>query len=100
MGLVCKISILSAIVRDLGTAIALESLTAVQIVLASQTHLQRRIIMLSWALMFLVVAVIAAVLGFGVIAGTAATIAKIFFGVFLVLFVIALFFGRRGSAVV
>jgi uncharacterized membrane protein YtjA (UPF0391 family) len=71
-----------------------------QIVPASQTHLQRRIIMLSWALMFLVVAVIAAVLGFGVIAGTAAIIAKIFFGVFVILFVITLIFGRRGSTVI
>ncbi len=53
--------------------------------------------MLTWALTFLVVAIIAAVLGFGVIAGTAASIAKILFFVFLVLFVITLFFGRRGS---
>jgi uncharacterized membrane protein YtjA (UPF0391 family) len=56
--------------------------------------------MLSWALTFLVVAIIAAVLGFGVIAGTAATIAKILFLVFLVLFVISLIVGRRGSAMV
>jgi uncharacterized membrane protein YtjA (UPF0391 family) len=42
--------------------------------------------MLNWALTFLVVALIAAVLGFGGIAGTAAGIAKILFFVFIVLF--------------
>ena len=51
--------------------------------------------MLSWALTFLVIALIAGVLGFGVIAGTAATIAKFCFVVFLVLFVIGLVLGRR-----
>jgi len=55
--------------------------------------------MLSWALTFLVIALIAGVLGFGVVAGTAASIAKILFVVFLVLFVIGLFMGRRGSMV-
>jgi len=55
--------------------------------------------MLSWALAFLVIALIAGVLGFGVIAGTAASIAKVLFFVFLVLFVIGLFMGRRGSLV-
>src|SRR2546430_15640151 len=54
--------------------------------------------MLSWAITFLVIAIIAAVLGFGGIAGTAAGIAKVLFFVFLVLFVISLFFGR-GRAV-
>jgi len=55
--------------------------------------------MLSWALTFLVIALIAGVLGFGVVAGTAASIAKILFVVFLVLFVIGLIMGRRGSVV-
>jgi len=55
--------------------------------------------MLSWALTFLVIALIAGVLGFGVVAGTAASIAKVLFFVFLVLFVIGLFMGRRGSLV-
>jgi uncharacterized membrane protein YtjA (UPF0391 family) len=41
--------------------------------------------MLHYALIFLVVAIIAAILGFGVVAGTAAWIAKICFVVFLVL---------------
>jgi uncharacterized membrane protein YtjA (UPF0391 family) len=50
--------------------------------------------MLSWALTFLVIALIAAVLGFGVVAGTAASIAQVLFFVFLVLFVVSLIFGR------
>ncbi len=55
--------------------------------------------MLGWALTFLVIALIAGVLGFGVVAGTAASIAKILFVVFLVLFVIGLVLGRRGPVV-
>lgn len=50
--------------------------------------------MLGWALTFLVIAIIAGVLGFGVVAGTAASIAKLLFFVFLVLFVVALITGR------
>jgi len=45
---------------------------------------------LSWAVIFLVVAIIAAVLGFGFIAGTAAWIAKVLFVIFIILFVISL----------
>ena len=45
--------------------------------------------MLHYALVFLVVALIAAVLGFGVIAGTAASIAKICFVVFLIFAIIS-----------
>jgi uncharacterized membrane protein YtjA (UPF0391 family) len=45
--------------------------------------------MLYWALMFLLVAIIAAVLGFGGVAVAAAGIAKLLFFIFLVLFVIA-----------
>ena len=46
--------------------------------------------MLSWALIFFVVAIIAAVFGFGGIAVAAAGIAKILFFVFIVLFAISL----------
>ncbi len=53
--------------------------------------------MLGWSITFLIVALIAAVLGFGVIAGTAATIAKILFIAFLVLFVVSLIMGRRSA---
>jgi uncharacterized membrane protein YtjA (UPF0391 family) len=58
-------------------------------------------IMLNWALTFLVVAIIAAVLGFTGIAVAAAGIAKLLFFVFLVLFVVSLatHLGRRGSRV-
>ncbi len=55
--------------------------------------------MLRWALIFLIVAVIAAVFGFTLVASTAAWIAKALFFVFLVLFVIALIRGRRGGPV-
>lgn len=49
--------------------------------------------MLYWSLMFLVVALIAGALGFGVVGGMAYTAAKILFFIFLVLFVISLFSG-------
>lgn len=45
--------------------------------------------MLQWAVTFLVIALIAAVLGFGGIASASVGIAKIIFLVFIVLFVIA-----------
>ncbi len=45
--------------------------------------------MLSWTLTFLVIALIAAVLGFGVLAGTSVYIAKVIF------LVLSFFMGRR-----
>jgi uncharacterized membrane protein YtjA (UPF0391 family) len=45
--------------------------------------------MIGWAVTFLIVALIAAVLGFGGIAGTAIEIAKIIFFVAIVLFLIS-----------
>jgi len=45
--------------------------------------------MLGWALTFLVIALIAALLGFGGIAGTAVGIAKIIFFVAIILFLIS-----------
>ncbi len=55
--------------------------------------------MLNWAVTFLVIALIAAVLGFGGIAGTAIELAKIVFFVAIVLFLISAVFGfaRRGA---
>jgi uncharacterized membrane protein YtjA (UPF0391 family) len=55
--------------------------------------------MLGWALTFLIIALIAAVLGFGGIAGTAVGIAKIIFVVAIILFLISAVFGysRRGA---
>jgi uncharacterized membrane protein YtjA (UPF0391 family) len=54
---------------------------------------EQEVIMLSWALTFFIVAIIAAVLGFTTIAGAAAGIAKILFFVFLVLTLVALVAG-------
>ena len=51
--------------------------------------------MLNWALTFFVIAIVAAILGFGGIAGSAAGIAQILFIGFLILFVVSLIFGRR-----
>ena len=55
--------------------------------------------MLGWALTFLVVALIAAVLGFGGVAGVAIEIAKIIFFVAIALFLISAIIGlmRRRS---
>ena len=54
--------------------------------------------MLGWALTFLVIAIIAAIFGFGGIAGTAAGIAQILFYIFLAIFIVSLLFGlvRKG----
>ncbi len=49
--------------------------------------------MLGWALTFLVVALVAAALGFGGIAGTAIGIAKIIFFVAIILFALSLLSG-------
>ena len=51
--------------------------------------------MLNWAATFFIIAIIAAVLGFTSIAGSAIEIAKILFVVFLVLAVVSFVFGRR-----
>jgi len=51
--------------------------------------------MLNYAIVFLLIALVAGILGFGVIAGAAATIARVLFIIFLVLFIASLF--RRRS---
>jgi uncharacterized membrane protein YtjA (UPF0391 family) len=55
--------------------------------------------MLYWAVVFFVVAIIAAVFGFGGIAAGATTIAKVLFFLFLILFFLSLVAGvmRRGN---
>jgi uncharacterized membrane protein YtjA (UPF0391 family) len=50
--------------------------------------------MLYWAAVFFVIALIAAVFGFGGIAIEAVGVAKILFFVFLILFVLSLLLGR------
>jgi uncharacterized membrane protein YtjA (UPF0391 family) len=54
--------------------------------------------LLHWAVIFLVVALVAALLGFGGVAGTAMEGARLLFWVALVLLLISLIFGlmRRG----
>jgi len=52
--------------------------------------------MIQYAVTFLIIALVAALLGFGALAGVAATIAKILFIVFLALAVIS-FLGRATS---
>lgn len=51
--------------------------------------------MFSWAFLFLVLALVAAVFGFSGIAGSAAWIAQVLFVVGLIAFVISLVMGRR-----
>jgi uncharacterized membrane protein YtjA (UPF0391 family) len=51
--------------------------------------------MLSYSIIFLIIAILAGVLGFGVIAGTAAMVAKVCFVVFLILFLFSLLGGRK-----
>ena len=55
--------------------------------------------MLGWAVTFLIIALIAAALGFGGIAAASAGIAKVLFVVFLVLCIIFFFTGWRGRGV-
>lgn len=54
--------------------------------------------MLRWALIFLVIALIAGGFGFLRLEGTAMWIAKVLFVVFLILFVVSLVSGRRGGS--
>jgi uncharacterized membrane protein YtjA (UPF0391 family) len=68
------------------------------IVLARTMHSTRGV-MLYWALVFFILALIAAFFGFGGIAAGAATIAKILFFAFMVVFVVSLVMGLlRGRA--
>ena len=56
--------------------------------------------MLHWALVFLVLALVAALLGFGGLAASFASIGKVLFFIFLVLFLVSLITGavRRPPA--
>lgn len=58
--------------------------------------------MLGWALAFFIIAIIAAVFGFGGIAAGATTIAQVLFFIFVVLFLLSLVAGlvRRGKPTV
>ncbi|HLD93490.1 MAG TPA: DUF1328 domain-containing protein [Anaerolineales bacterium] len=50
--------------------------------------------MLSWALTFLIIAMIAWLLGFSMVAGLASEIAKVLFVLFLILFLLSPLIGR------
>ncbi|AIQ20541.1 MULTISPECIES: DUF1328 domain-containing protein [Paenibacillus] len=54
--------------------------------------------MLKWSVILLVIALIAGVFGFFNIVGAAVGIAKVLFFIFLVLFIVSLFTGRRGRS--
>ncbi len=54
--------------------------------------------MLNYAIAFLLIAIVAGILGFGVIAGTAATFAKVLFLIFIALFVFSLLRGKKPNA--
>ena len=66
---------------------------------ARACHQKKEKFMLRWAAIFLIIASIAALFGFGGIAGTAAGIAKTLFFIFIaicvILFIAGLFAGRR-----
>jgi uncharacterized membrane protein YtjA (UPF0391 family) len=66
---------------------------------AARAQKVKEIIMLYYAALFFVIALVAALFGFGGIAAGAVEIAKILFFVFLVLFVVSLIAGlmRRGG---
>ncbi len=51
--------------------------------------------MLRWTITFLIIAIIAAVFGFGGIAESATGIAKILFFIFIVLFLLSLIGGKK-----
>ena len=53
--------------------------------------------MMRWAIIFLVIALVAAVLGFGGIAGTAANFAVILFWIAVAIAVIIFLFGAMGG---
>lgn len=55
--------------------------------------------MLRWAILFFIIALIAAVFGFGGVAGDAAWIGKVLLVVFLILAVASVVLGRRGPPI-
>lgn len=56
--------------------------------------------MLKWSLSFLLIAIVAGLLGFTTIAGVSIEIAKILFFIFLVLFILSLFVGGAVIAMI
>jgi uncharacterized membrane protein YtjA (UPF0391 family) len=56
----------------------------------AETTVGEKTLMLKWALIFLVISIVAGALGFSGIAQGAATIARVLFGLFLILFILFL----------
>jgi len=54
--------------------------------------------MLRWSITLFIIAIIAGVFGFGVIASGAASIAKILFFLFAIAFIVSLFVGKRSGS--
>lgn len=54
--------------------------------------------MLRWSVIFLIIAIVAAIFGFGGISESAAGIAKILFYIFIIVFIISLIFGGTKRA--
>jgi uncharacterized membrane protein YtjA (UPF0391 family) len=75
----------------------LESLPVISGETAVDVNWKWRSEMLHYAWVFLIVALIAAVLGFWGVAGVAASFAKILFFVFLVIFLVSFLMGRRSA---
>ena len=55
--------------------------------------------MLRWAVIFLVIAIVAAIFNFSGVEGMALYFARILFFLFIILFLISLIMGRRGPQV-
>ena len=55
--------------------------------------------MLRWAIIFFIISLVAGLLGFTGIARGAKSISKVFFGIFLILFLVVLIFGVIGGKV-
>ena len=103
LGLVTSFDLTLVTILELGHTICLKELYFYHSWLSGMGNEPRTLesIMLSWALTFLVLALIAALFGFGGIAAGAASIAKILFFLFLVLFVVSLIVNvTRGRNVV
>lgn len=51
--------------------------------------------MLNWAVTFFIIAIVAAIFGFGGIVSAATGIAKILFFIFIIMFIVSLFSGKK-----
>jgi len=60
-----------------------------------QNQIEALPVVLNYAIAFLLIALLAGILGFGVVAGTGASIAKVLFVIFLVLFIASLFRAKK-----